>query len=79
LDSSIKKNTAFVKKLLKLTDETRDPLIKELKTLNLNRYVTEMAQTVASAPLKVLEMLMHCIFIVCIRLTWFFRLFSLLF
>jgi hypothetical protein len=43
-----------VKKLAtKLTDETRDALIKELKTLNLNRYITELAQAVATVPLKV--------------------------
>eukprot|EP00029_Vermamoeba_vermiformis_P002932 TRINITY_DN1329_c0_g1_i5.p1 TRINITY_DN1329_c0_g1~~TRINITY_DN1329_c0_g1_i5.p1 ORF type:complete len:1191 (+),score=394.25 TRINITY_DN1329_c0_g1_i5:17-3589(+) len=53
LDSSIKKNSTFIKKLqTKLTEENKDALIKELKTLNMNRFIGEVIQSITQAPLK---------------------------
>lgn len=43
LDSSLKKNTAFVKKLKTLTESQRTALINDFGALNLTKYVEEMA------------------------------------
>ncbi|XP_064084936.1 regulator of nonsense transcripts 2-like [Macrobrachium nipponense] len=52
LDSSLKKNTAFIKKLKNLTENQHDSLIKDLQSLNLTKYVSEVAQAVVEAKLK---------------------------
>ncbi|KAE8260849.1 hypothetical protein A4X13_0g100 [Tilletia indica] len=47
LDSSLKKNTAFVKRIKQgLGLENRDAAIKEIATLNLDKYVEEVVQMV---------------------------------
>lgn len=43
LDSSLKKNTAFIKKLKTLTESQRAALINDFGALNLTKYVEEMA------------------------------------
>eukprot|EP01122_Echinamoeba_exundans_P016290 TRINITY_DN8213_c0_g1_i1.p1 TRINITY_DN8213_c0_g1~~TRINITY_DN8213_c0_g1_i1.p1 ORF type:complete len:1396 (+),score=384.70 TRINITY_DN8213_c0_g1_i1:24-4190(+) len=54
LDSSIKKNSAFIKKIqAKISDENKESLVKEIRQLNLTRYVSELAAAVAQVPLKV--------------------------
>ena len=64
LDSTIKKvkrrcycvntgkNTAFIKKLRNLSEENRDQLVRELKCLNLSRYVSEAVSAICEAKLK---------------------------
>ena len=52
LDSSLKKNTAFVKKLGKLTEQQRNSLVNEFESLNLTRYVQEIASTLLQSKLK---------------------------
>ena len=52
LDSALKKNTAYVKKLGKLTEQQRTSLTNEFKTLNLTRYVQEIASTLVQSKLK---------------------------
>lgn len=52
LDSSLKKNTAFVKKLKLLTDSQKDSLLKEFNGLNLTKYVGEVAASLTEAKLK---------------------------
>ncbi|XP_069942909.1 regulator of nonsense transcripts 2 isoform X2 [Cherax quadricarinatus] len=52
LDSSLKKNTAFIKKLKNLTESQHDSLIRDLQSLNLTKYVSEVAQAVVEAKLK---------------------------
>ncbi|KAK7082688.1 Regulator of nonsense transcripts upf2, partial [Halocaridina rubra] len=52
LDSSLRKNTAFIKKLKNLTETQHDSLIKDLQSLNLTKYVSEVAQAVVEAKLK---------------------------
>nr|XP_039249832.1 regulator of nonsense transcripts 2-like isoform X1 [Styela clava] len=52
LDSSLKKNTAFVKKLGKLTEQQRSSLEKEFNSLNLTRYIQEVVSTIVDAKLK---------------------------
>lgn len=52
LDSSLKKNTAFIKKLKNLTESQHDSLVRDLQSLNLTKYVSEVAQAVVEAKLK---------------------------
>ncbi|ELU05692.1 hypothetical protein CAPTEDRAFT_168822 [Capitella teleta] len=52
LDSSLKKNTSFVKKLRNLTDSQSEALLKDLKTLNLSKYIGEAASALTDAKLK---------------------------
>jgi regulator of nonsense transcripts 2 len=53
LDGSIKKNTAFTKKLREMTESKRDSLTAEFKNLNLTKYIQEAATNIAEAKLKV--------------------------
>uniref|UniRef100_A0AAV2IXE6 MIF4G domain-containing protein n=1 Tax=Knipowitschia caucasica TaxID=637954 RepID=A0AAV2IXE6_KNICA len=43
LDSSLKKNTAFVKKIRTLTEQQRDSLSNDFGSLNLSKYIGEAA------------------------------------
>nr|CAB3267522.1 regulator of nonsense transcripts 2-like [Phallusia mammillata] len=52
LDSSLKKNTSFVKKLGKLTEQQRTALTNEFQSLNLTRYMQEVVSTLIDAKLK---------------------------
>ncbi len=46
-DSSIKRNTALMKKLRAVTDDGRDALLRDLRAVNLSKYVTEAAAALA--------------------------------
>ena len=52
LDSNLKKNTAFIKKVTKVGEETKEKLCAEMQTLNLSRYVSEVVAAIADAKLK---------------------------
>lgn len=53
LDSSIKKNTSFVKKLkVSLTSEKKNELLKDIKSLKLEKYIAEVVSAIAEAKLK---------------------------
>lgn len=52
LDSSLKKNTAFVKKLRNITEGQKLSLSKDFNTLNLSKYLGEMAAALVEAKLK---------------------------
>ncbi|XP_033096855.1 regulator of nonsense transcripts 2-like isoform X2 [Anneissia japonica] len=52
LDSSLKKNTAFIKKLKMMGDHNRDSLVNDLKSLNLTKYIGEVASGIYEAKLK---------------------------
>ncbi|XP_021341258.1 regulator of nonsense transcripts 2-like isoform X2 [Mizuhopecten yessoensis] len=52
LDSNLKKNTAFVKKLKNLTESQKESLTKEFNGLNLSKYVGEVAASITEAKLK---------------------------
>lgn len=52
LDSSLKKNTAFVKKLRNLTESQKDALTKDFESLNLSKYIGEAAAAITEAKLK---------------------------
>ena len=53
LDSSVKKNSLFVKKLSSLTESSRTKLVQDLKSLNLNKYIEEVVNAICGAKLKV--------------------------
>ncbi|XP_078798156.1 regulator of nonsense transcripts 2 isoform X8 [Oryzias latipes] len=53
LDSSLKKNTAFVKKLRTLTEQQRDALSNDFASLNLSKYIGEAVSSVVEAKLKI--------------------------
>lgn len=53
LDSSIKKNTAVIKKLRQgLGEDSREELLRDLRGLNLSRYVSEAVSAICEAKLK---------------------------
>lgn len=52
LDSNLKKNTAFVKKLKNLTESQKEMLTREFNGLNLTKYVGEVAAAITEAKLK---------------------------
>lgn len=55
LDSSLKKNTAFVKKLKQFTAAQLDSLLKDMAALNLSKYVSEVAQALVESKLKMTD------------------------
>lgn len=55
LDSSIKKNTALVKKLKQLTEDTKETVLKEVSELNLSKYISEVVQAICESKLKVAD------------------------
>lgn len=47
LDSNIKKNTGFIKKVKQtLGVESRDQIVREVATLNLDKYIDEVVQAI---------------------------------
>ncbi|XP_030071863.1 regulator of nonsense transcripts 2 isoform X1 [Microcaecilia unicolor] len=53
LDSSLKKNTAFVKKLKTITEQQRDALSHDFSGLNLSKYIAEAVASIVEAKLKI--------------------------
>lgn len=56
LDSSLKKNTSFVKKLKTMTEQQRDSLMKDINGLNLTKYIGECAAAIVEAKLKIADL-----------------------
>lgn len=52
LDSSIKRNTAVIKKLKQINEEQREGLLEELRVVNLSKFVSEAVTAVLDAKLK---------------------------
>lgn len=52
LDSSIKRVTSYIKRLKTMTESQRDSLAKDLKQLNLTKYLSEVAAAFLEAKLK---------------------------
>lgn len=55
LDSSLKKNTAFVKKLKQFTASQLDSLLKDMSTLNLTKYVSEISSALSETKIKLTD------------------------
>jgi regulator of nonsense transcripts 2 len=47
LDSSLKRNTAFVRKVKVISEDQRTSILKEAQELNLTRYLEEVANSIA--------------------------------
>lgn len=70
LDSSLKKNTAFVRKLRNFTAQQYESLMKDMSSLNLSKYISEVASALVEAKLKLTDVPsavllcseMHCIY-----------------
>ncbi|OIV97285.1 hypothetical protein TanjilG_07037 [Lupinus angustifolius] len=52
LDSSIKRNTAVIKKLKQINEEQRDALMDELRGVNLSKFVSEAVAAICDAKLR---------------------------
>ncbi|GLT88919.1 hypothetical protein SLE2022_069260 [Rubroshorea leprosula] len=52
LDSSIKRNTAIIKKLKQINEEQREGLMEELRSVNLSKFVSEAVTAICEAKLK---------------------------
>lgn len=55
LDSSLKKNTAFVKKLKQFTVTQLDSLLKDIRELNLTKYISEACSALIETKLKMTD------------------------
>ncbi|EPS67341.1 hypothetical protein M569_07434, partial [Genlisea aurea] len=52
LDSSIRRNTAVIKKLKQINEEQRESLMDELRSVNLSKFVSEAVTSICDAKLK---------------------------
>ncbi|KAL2555491.1 Regulator of nonsense transcripts UPF2 [Forsythia ovata] len=52
LDSSIRRNTAVIKKLKQINEEQREGLMDELRGVNLSKFVSEAVTSICDAKLK---------------------------
>lgn len=52
LDSSIKRNTAVIKKLKQINEEQREGMMEELKGVNLSKFVSEAVTAICDAKLR---------------------------
>ncbi|KAK3289206.1 Regulator of nonsense transcripts upf2 [Cymbomonas tetramitiformis] len=52
LDSSIKRNTALIKKLRQLSEEGHKGLMEDIRKVNASRYVSEVVAAIAEAKIK---------------------------
>lgn len=55
LDSSLKKNTAFVKKIRNFSGTQIDAYLKEMTGLNLSKYISEIAAAIVDTKLKMTD------------------------
>lgn len=55
LDSSLKKNTAFVKKIKNFSSVYVDNYIKDMSGLNLSKYISEVAAAIVESKLKMTD------------------------
>ncbi|CAI9786648.1 unnamed protein product [Fraxinus pennsylvanica] len=52
LDSSIKRNTAVIKKLKQINEEQREGMMDELRGVNISKFVSEAVTSICDAKLK---------------------------
>lgn len=52
LDSSVKKNSAVIKKLKQISDDQKDSLLTDLNQVNLSKYISEVVVALAEAKYK---------------------------
>lgn len=74
LDSSIKKNSAFVKKLKVFNESHKTQLLAEFEKLNLTKFISEVADSIVEAKLKLGDL--HAVIEICTKLNVTYRDFS---
>lgn len=52
LDSSIRRNTTVIKKLKQITEEQREGLLEDLRSINLSKFVSEAVGAICDAKLR---------------------------
>lgn len=52
MDSSIKRNTAVIKKLKQINEEQREGLMEDLRGVNLSKFVSEAVTAICDAKLR---------------------------
>ncbi|CAK7325554.1 unnamed protein product [Dovyalis caffra] len=52
LDSSIKRNTAVIKKLKQINEEQKEGLMEDLRNVNLSKFVSEAVTSICDAKLR---------------------------
>ena len=52
LENNIKKNTSFIKKIKPVTEEQKDSILKDINTLNLRKYISEIAAAIVEHKIK---------------------------
>ena len=52
LDSSVKRNSALIKKLRQLTEESKESLLSDIQKTNQSKYVSEAVSAITDANLK---------------------------
>lgn len=70
LDSSLKRNTTFVKKIKQFTATHLDALLKDMAALNLTKYISEISAALVEAKLKMTDVnaaitlccRLHCVY-----------------
>ncbi|XP_034251967.1 regulator of nonsense transcripts 2 isoform X2 [Thrips palmi] len=55
LDSNLKRNSGFVRKLRNFTNAQLEGLVRDMSTLNLSKYLSEAASAIVEAKLKVTD------------------------
>lgn len=76
-DSSLKKNTAFIRKLKNFPPLQLDLLIKDMNTLNLTKYLSEVVSALTEIKLKMTEI--DAMIILCTKLNTTYSDFSKIF
>lgn len=74
LDSSIKKNSALVKKLKVFTESQKEQILSEIERLNLTKFISEVASSIIEAKLKLSDI--PAVIELCTRLNQKYRDFS---
>lgn len=74
LDSSIKKNSAFVKKLKVFTESQKEQILQEIDRLNLSKFISEVASSIIEAKLKLSDI--PAVIEICCKLNRNYREFS---
>lgn len=74
LDSSIKKNSAFVKRLKVFSESQKDLLLNDIDRLNLTKFISEVASSIVEAKFKLSDI--PAVIEICTKLNCKYREFS---
>uniref|UniRef100_A0A0N5AUM2 MIF4G domain-containing protein n=1 Tax=Syphacia muris TaxID=451379 RepID=A0A0N5AUM2_9BILA len=74
LDSTLKRTTAFMKKLRNLSTSQCSAIMADLEKINLSKYIEEMANSIAEAKLKLSDL--SSVITICVKLSCLYTEFS---